>query len=63
MGHFSHKRRADAHTEEESNTVRTDYLREYQARMEELRREPISDYLQSRKEMQELHEARDEAKN
>lgn len=43
--------------------VRTDYLREYQARMEELRRELISDYLQSRKEMQELREARDEAKN
>ena len=43
--------------------VRTDYLREYQTRMEELRREPISDYLQNRKEMQELREARAEAKN
>lgn len=43
--------------------VRTDYLREYQARMEELRREPISDYLQSRKEMQELREERSQAQN
>ena len=43
--------------------LRTDYLREYQARMEELRREPISDYLQSRKEMQELREARSQEQN
>ena len=43
--------------------VRTDYLREYQARMEELRREPISDYLQSRKEMQELREASRQEQN
>ena len=43
--------------------LRTDYLREYKARMEELRREPISDYLQSRKEMQVLRVARSQEQN